>query len=204
MPRPGSPEALLFDKMDVSKFLRKWNQECDDYGLNEQQRCLRFPDYCTPEIEDVVICLSGYHTVDWVLFQQELKDLFWQHETQCNTVTRLRRLVHNGPAMDADLFVVQYSAISAALVEASALTLYDRHNGFMDGLPSGIQKKVLDHAAEEGWKLFAGDSEGTPVDFDTLKSCVSVVIHSNLMRKMFEHERVMRNIDWSFCVKKSP
>jgi len=90
MPRLGSPEALLFDKMDVNKFLHKWNQECDDYGLNERQQCLRFPDYCTLEIEDVVICLSGYHTMDWVLFQQELKDLFWQHEIQRNTITQVR------------------------------------------------------------------------------------------------------------------
>ena len=34
--------------------------------------------------------MSGYHIMDWVLFQQELKDLFRQHEIQCNTITQLR------------------------------------------------------------------------------------------------------------------
>jgi len=40
--------------------------------------------------------------------------------------------------------------------------------------------RTIPNPAEEGWKLFAGDFKGTPVDFDTLKSCVSVVIHSDL------------------------
>jgi len=138
--------------------------------------------------------------MDWALFQEELKELFWQHDTQRNTVTQLRQLVHNAPEMDVNLYVVQYSAISSALVEAKALTLYDRLNGFISGLPDAIQRKVLDHAAEENWKLFANDLEGTMVDFGTLKGYVGVVIHSGLQRKIFEQER--RNIDWSFRLKK--
>jgi len=78
--------------------------------------------------------------------------------------------------MEANLFVVQYSAISAALVEAGALTLYDRLNGFIDRLPSGIQNKVLNHAAEENRKLVAGDVGGNLVNFETLKSYVDVLI----------------------------
>jgi len=76
MPRPGSREAFLFDKTDVSKFLRKRNQECDDHGLDDKRRCLRFLDYCTPKVEEAVVCFSGYRKMDWALFQEELKELF--------------------------------------------------------------------------------------------------------------------------------
>jgi len=105
--------------------------------------------------------------------------------------------------MDANLFMVQYSAISAALVEAGALTLYDRLNGFIDRLPSGILNKVSDCAAEENWKLLASDVGGNPVNFETLKSHVDVLICGEWKRKIFEQERVSR-IDWSFSVKKPP
>ena len=80
--------------------------------------------------------------------------------------------------MDFNLYVVQYSAISSALVEAKALTLYDWLNGFIDGLPDRIRQKVLDHAAEENWKLFTIKLEGTIVDFETLKGYVDVLVRS--------------------------
>ena len=47
-----------------------------------------------------------------------------------------------------------------------------------NGLPIRIQKKVLDHAAEERWKLFADNFEGAPVDFENLKCYVTVVVFS--------------------------
>jgi hypothetical protein len=35
MPRPGQPGALHFDISDVSEFLRRWNLECEDFGLTD-------------------------------------------------------------------------------------------------------------------------------------------------------------------------
>jgi hypothetical protein len=35
MPRPGQPGALHFDTADVSEFLRRWNLECEDFGLSD-------------------------------------------------------------------------------------------------------------------------------------------------------------------------
>ena len=31
MPRPGQPGALHFDNMNISEFLRRWNNECEDF-----------------------------------------------------------------------------------------------------------------------------------------------------------------------------
>ena len=106
--------------------------------------------------------------------------------------------------MDVNLYVIQYSAISSTLVEAEAVTLYDRLNLCIDGLPNAIQKKLSDHAAEERWKLFADDLEGSSIGFETLKSYVNVMVKSELKRKILEQERVTRNINRSFHVKKPP
>jgi hypothetical protein len=75
MPRPRAPGALQFDKNNITKFLRKWNQECDDYGLSDEQRCIRLPDYCMADIETIVDCFSGYRKKDWTKFQEELRAL---------------------------------------------------------------------------------------------------------------------------------
>ena len=48
MPCPGQPGAMLLDGNNVTEFLDEWNIECEDFGLSEAQRCVRFPNYCTP------------------------------------------------------------------------------------------------------------------------------------------------------------
>ena len=186
MPCPGAPGALQFDKNNVTKFLHKWNQECDE------QRCLRFPDYCTPDIETIVECFSGYRKKDWVKFQEELKTSFWQYETQRDTLVQLRQLVRDGPKTDVGLYIIQYSAISEALVGAESLTVYDRLNFFIDGLAPGLQEKVFDHAAQHNWKLTAGGSLGTAVTFDTLKAYVEVLAGSEQRRMVYQQERSLR------------
>jgi len=148
MPRPGAPGALQFDKNNVTKFLCKWNQECDDYGLSDEQCCLHFPDYCTPDIETIVECFSRYRKKDWVKFQEELKTSFWQYETQWDTLVQLRQLVRDGLKTDIGLYIIQYSAISEALVGVESLTVYDRLNFFINELAPGLQEKVFDHAAQ--------------------------------------------------------
>ena len=60
MPRPGQPDALHFDNTNVTEFLHRWNNECEDFDLNEPQRYTHLPDYCTPETKDTIELLSGY------------------------------------------------------------------------------------------------------------------------------------------------
>src|SRR5205814_627723 len=72
MPRPGQPGALHFDNTNVSEFLRRWNIECEDFGLTDAQKCARIPDYCTSETKDVVELLDGYKMNDWTKLQSEL------------------------------------------------------------------------------------------------------------------------------------
>ena len=194
MPRPGAPGALQFDKNNITKFLRKWNQECDDYGLSDDQRCVRFPDYCTPNIETVVDCFSGYRKKDWAKFQEELKASFWQYDTQRDTIVQLRQLVLNGPKMDVGLYVIQYSAISDALVGVGSLTVYDRLNLFIDGLAPDLQEKVFDHAAQHNWRLSAGYVLGTAVTFETLRAYVEVLAGSEQRRMVYKQERSSRGI----------
>ena len=69
MPCPGQPGALHFDNTNVTEFLRRWNIECEDFGLTDTQKCARIPDYSTPETKDVIELLNGYKTNDWVKLQ---------------------------------------------------------------------------------------------------------------------------------------
>jgi hypothetical protein len=65
MPRPGEPGSVSFDGNDVTKFLRRWSIECDDFGLTDTQRCQRILYYCCDDVKALVECLEGYKTNDW-------------------------------------------------------------------------------------------------------------------------------------------
>ena len=97
MPRPGQPGALHFDNMNISEFLRRWNNECEDFGLTDPQKCTRLPDYCTSETKDAIELLSGYNESNWTTLQSELKSLFWQHDKQKDTTESLNKLIQEAP-----------------------------------------------------------------------------------------------------------
>jgi len=192
MPRPGVLGALLFDKTNVSKFLSRWNRECDDYGLSNVERCVRFPDYCTPEIERAVEYFEGYLEKDWEKFQGELERAFWQYEEKRDTMAELCKLVREGPTMDVNLFSVQYSAISGVLESAGELSRYDRLNYFIDGLTEGMRKKVYMYASEHNWRLLSGDKGATEVKFAQLKAYIDVLASGEQRRLIRERERAVR------------
>jgi len=60
MPRPGQPGSMLFDGTNITDFLEDWNIECEDYGLTDDQKCVRFPKYCIATIKDLIKLLLGY------------------------------------------------------------------------------------------------------------------------------------------------
>ena len=39
MPRPGEPGALCFNETVITKFLKDWERECEEYGLTDAQKC---------------------------------------------------------------------------------------------------------------------------------------------------------------------
>ena len=76
MPRPSQPGALYFDTSDVSEFLRRWNLECEDFGLSDPQKCTRIANYCSKSTKEVIELLPGYLERDWTKLQAELKHIY--------------------------------------------------------------------------------------------------------------------------------
>jgi len=53
MPRPGDAGALFFDKTNITEFLKRWEEECDEVRYTDAQKCVKLPAYCT-KIANVV------------------------------------------------------------------------------------------------------------------------------------------------------
>ncbi|TMC20323.1 MAG: retroviral-like aspartic protease [Chloroflexi bacterium] len=193
MARPNSPEALSFDGTNVSDFIRRWGNECDDCGLADAQKCSRLPDYCTPDIKEVVELLDGYMSGNWMTLQGELKGLFWQHDQQKDTTATLNQLIRDAPRLDLNVFVLKYSSISEALVQKGALSSLDRVNRLLDGLSEDLRGKVLDFCAAREWRLSSHDTGTEDPDFEALKTFILTKAKAIQKQTVYNSEKAARD-----------
>ena len=138
---------------NITEFLRRWNIECEDFGLTNPQKCTRLPDYCTPETKDTIELLSGYKDKNWTTLQSELKELFWQHDKQKDTTESLNKLIQDSPSMDLNVYLLKYDSISDILVKKGALSTLDRINRFLDGLSEKLRERALEFCTKKDWRL---------------------------------------------------
>ena len=115
---------MTFEKANVTEFLRRWNIECDTFGLSEEERCVNLPLYCVPDTQDIVEILGGYVARDWKMLQKELKALFSQYDKKKVTLSALIEIVKLGAASKTELnvFVIKFAAMSEMLKVRGLLT----------------------------------------------------------------------------------
>ena len=169
MPHPGQPGAPFFDNTNVTEFLRRWNIECEDYGLSDSQKCARLPDYCTPKTKDVIELLDGYKQSNWTKLQEELKGLFWQYDRQKDTPAALNELICDAPNTDLSIFILKYAAITDALVRGNEMSPIQRVRRLFDGLSVELRDKVFEFCSKKHWKLSAHNTGTADADFNELK-----------------------------------
>ena len=174
MPRPGQPGAMLFEKANITEFLRRWNIECDTFGLSADERCVNLPLYCVPEIQEIVEVLGGHVVRDWPLLQKELKALFSQYDKKKVTLSALTEIVRSGASskIDLNIYVIRFAAMSEVLKGKGLLTDGERVRRFAEGLPRAERRRLMDFCLTKGWSLTMESEDATAPEFDEIKSFV--------------------------------
>ena len=193
MPRPGQPGAPFFDNTNVTEFLRRWNLECEDFGLTDRQKCARLPDYCTPKTKDVVELLDGYKNSNWARLQEELKGLFWQYDRQKDTPAALNELIHDAPNLDLNVYVLKYTSITGALVRGKDMSTTQRVRRFLDGLSDSMHDKAFEFCTKQDWKLSSHDTGSKDPDFDELKKFILAKAQSAKRKVVYNKERALED-----------
>ena len=189
MPRPGQP--LYFDGTDVSEFLRRWNIECEDFGINEPKKCARLPYYCSKEVKDVVEILDGYVEEDWTKLEAGLKEHYWQNDTQKNSVVALKQLIADASTLDLSVYVLKFSSITTALITNGEISPTQRCCQFLEGLTPRLRDKAFDFCAEKDWRLSSRDTGTKSPDFDELKKYILGKAKSEKKRIVYNKERAV-------------
>ena len=182
---------MQFDGKNITDFLEEWNIECEDFGLTAAQRYACFPNYCIPMIKNTVKLLSGYIAVNWADLQADCKKFYWPQNKPKNTMSALNAVVKEAQTgtMDLNVYVLKYISISEALVAAHTLYTSDRVAHMLDRLSENLQRKVIRHCTQQGWKLSTQDTGIKDPDFKAIKSFILMEAQTEQTMSVYDSER---------------
>src|SRR5579859_75902 len=186
MPRPGEAGALFFDKTNVTEFLKQWEEECDEVGYTDAQKCVKLPAYCVKDTQIAIRNLKGYEEKSWAKMCGEMKDLFQAHDRPLYTKEYLNELVGKGQGSDLKLFIATFQAVSNDLVKREVISKRQQVLEFVAGLGIHLRRKAFDFAAQNNWKLTEDDTGNKEPSYQELQDHILDRAKSDQKNAVFE------------------
>jgi len=127
------------------------------------------------------------------MLQNDLRKLYWLQDKPKNTMSALDAVVKEAQGgMDLNVYIVKYSSISKALVNAHALSTLDRVARMLDGLSDDLRRKVIRHCTKQKWKLSTQDTGSIDPDFDAIKAFILTEVQTEQTISVYASERIIR------------
>ena len=150
MPIPGMPGAPFFEGSNITEFLERYGDQCDDAGLKEDEKLKRLTRYCSFAIGQYVKTMPEWVLKDWNGLVKLLLEEYKDQDTfqQMHSRWFLENLKCKDRAGEEDVrqFIRQFTAISAVLIQKGQLGGDTRGILFLDGLPADVREKVITRA----------------------------------------------------------
>src|SRR5579859_2772581 len=186
MPRPGEAGTLFFDKTNVSEFLKRWEEECEEVGYTDAQKCVKLPAYCAEDTRIAIRNLKGYEEKSWAKMCGEMKDLFQAHDRPLYTKEYLNELVGKGQGSDLKLFIATFQAVSNDLDKREVISKRQQVLEFVAGLGSHLRRKAFDFAAQNDWKLTEDDTGSKELSYQELQDHILDKAKSDQKNTVFD------------------
>lgn len=72
MPLPGAPGTPCFMGANVTEFLERYEELCEDYGLTERERLTKLPRYCFRPIGERIKSWQEWEEKEWGLLRENM------------------------------------------------------------------------------------------------------------------------------------
>jgi len=141
---PGAPAA--FEGRNVSSFLKKFEAMCDNFGIDEETKVRRIPEYCDDDIGREVEAFETWKKKDWEGLKDEMRKEWRQGDVEQLMYTRplLEEYVSKPRGREGlKQYHRQFNRISTALVGKDELDAYSQGRLFILGLPECVRRVVL-------------------------------------------------------------
>ena len=149
MPYPGAPDSPFFEGGNVSEFLDRFENMCDDYRMCTSEKIRRLPWYCEMFTARHVRSVISFSELDWGKICTNLKKEYKDRDITQQISSRAYLEAFKDKPRNENTEVLQfcrdYSEISKELLGKENLDKYTKLRWFLQGLPSSIQSKLINH-----------------------------------------------------------
>lgn len=149
MPYPGSPGSPFFEGANVSEFLERFEDMCDDYRMSTSEKIRRLPWYCEIFTARHIKSVIGFSGLDWAKICTNLKKEYKDQDLtqQISSPAYLEAFKDKPRTENAEVpqFCRDYLEISKELLEKGKLDRYTQLRWFLQGLPSSVQSELFNH-----------------------------------------------------------
>ena len=66
-------KTLYFDKYNITKFLERFEKQCDEYEIIEKKRWIKLFRYCVKFIAEFMKIFSSYVDRSWKIFEKKMR-----------------------------------------------------------------------------------------------------------------------------------
>ena len=142
-----SLSTLFFDDCDVSDFLERYSDLCEDCDIDEAEKCWWLPHYCKSSIETYIETSLKWVNSNWVKLIKTLQKKYKTHnlEQQIRSQEFLKIFKNKLWIKKDNLkqYCQQFIAISDALIKQNLLDSYTQELWFLKELSSQIDMKMI-------------------------------------------------------------
>lgn len=186
MPLPGQPGALYFNGHNVSDFLERFEEQCQEHRVEKADRFRKLPRYCEKLIGNFVKTLPAWTSQDWdslvVLMKKE-----YERDDMDQKIYSLHFLevFKSKPRTEDDdlrVYSRQFRSIAIKLANLGQLDEYTCCRWYLQGLPPTTRHKVVKkHAVDV--------SKPKTMNFAALYDTVILMQESSITMQKLEPSR---------------
>ncbi len=140
-------KVLYFEEKNMTDFLERYEDFCDDYELNQIDRFCKLSRYCNKIIDNSIKTMIKYINFNWQELKKMIKKKYEKDDTdqQLNSRIFLKIFKNKSCIMknDLKLYSQQYKSISHSLIKREQMNEYIRCCWFVKSLSSILSEKIV-------------------------------------------------------------
>ena len=143
---PRSSEILHFDEHNITKFLERFEKQCDEYEVTEKKRRIKLPCYCVRSIAEFMKTFSSYVDRSWKTFEREMRKEYKDQnaEQMINSRSFLKKFKNKTKKNNQmRTYSRQFRSISIKLIKWDQLNIYTQCSWYLQRLSNSYRIKLI-------------------------------------------------------------
>ncbi len=179
-----------FEEKNMTDFLERYEDFCDDYELNQIDRFCKLSRYCNKIINDSIKTMIKYIDFNWQELKKMMKKKYKKDDTdqQLNSWIFLKIFKNKSYIMknDLKLYSQQYKSISHSLIKCKQMNEYIRCCWFVKSLSSILSEKII-------WKCALDSEDFSFMNFKKANNVI--VIYCDSVKALLKFSIMIKNFN---------